>query len=118
MTPACEGQTDRWFPCTNNPRHPDVLAVVAICHRCPVMVRCAARAEEVGARYGVWAGVLLDSANHQRVAFDRFCVECDARLSRRPEGARGRLPETCSDECRRIRHARVRRQAYQAKVAS
>lgn len=59
---ACRHRQDLdFFP--ENPRHPDVAEVVAVCNACVVSDKCLQYALKNGEMYGVWGGLLPHERN-------------------------------------------------------
>lgn len=59
---ACRHRQDLdFFP--ENPRHPDVAEVVAVCNACVVSDKCLQYAVKNGEMYGVWGGLLPHERN-------------------------------------------------------
>jgi WhiB family redox-sensing transcriptional regulator len=66
---SCRGHDpELWHPVGLNPSPVDYAEAVEICAGCPVRTACAEFADRIGARDGVWAGVLRDEAWRKRMA--------------------------------------------------
>lgn len=112
---ACHGHTHLFFSRSRHERH----QAITICHGCPVLADCR-QAAITGAEWGaVWGGVDLTdtksvAATLRRLGADRArsCVVCDATYTI-PADHRGRIPVTCSPDCR---DSHERRQAAARKA--
>lgn len=107
-----DAEPDWWFPTSGG--CPNAVKAKDICQRCPVIADCLAWALKVDEHDGIWGGKGVRE-RRRRPPRTIKCAFCGTVFEASYTAAGGRLPQTCSESCRRAREQRRHRVASAAR---